>query len=87
MSPLYGDLHGLPPLLIVVGTAEVLLDDSRAFTLKAKAAGSDVTLGEWEGMVHCFPLFAPLIPEATEAWAQIVAFIQKHVGVEDLSPA
>ena len=80
MSPLYGELSGLPPLLIVVGTAEILLDDARAFARKAKADGNDVTLGEWEGMVHCFPLFAPLIPEATEAWTQICAFIRQHAG-------
>ncbi len=82
MSPLYGDLRGLPPLLIVVGTAEILLDDARSFASKAREAGVEVILGEWEGMVHCFPLFAPLIPEATEAWAQICAFIRQHAAVE-----
>jgi acetyl esterase/lipase len=84
MSPLYGDLRGLPPLLIVVGTAEIMLDDARAFARKAQQAGTAVTLGEWEGMVHCFPLFAPLIPEATQAWAQICAFIRQHAGVEEV---
>jgi acetyl esterase/lipase len=84
LSPLYADLQGLPPLLIVVGTAEVLLDDARAFARKAKEAGVAVTLGEWEGMVHCFPLFAPLIPEATEAWAQVCAFIRQYAGEEKL---
>lgn len=83
MSPLYGDLRGLPPLLIVVGTAEILLDDARAFADKAKAAGVDVTLGVWEGMVHCFPLFAPLISEATQAWAQICDFICQYAGVKN----
>jgi acetyl esterase/lipase len=82
MSPLHGDLRGLPPLLIVVGTAEILLDDARAFARKAETAGVDVILGEWEGMVHCFPLFAPLIPEATQAWTQICAFIRQHCGVK-----
>ncbi len=79
MSPLYADLGGLPPLLIVVGTAEILLDDARSFARKAQAAGVDVTLGEWEGMVHCFPLFAPIIPEATQAWQQTCDFIRQHV--------
>jgi epsilon-lactone hydrolase len=82
MSPLYGDLQGLPPLLIVVGTDEIMLDDARAFARKAKEAQAEVTLGEWEGMVHCFPLFAPLIPEATEAWAQICTFIRQHAGLK-----
>ncbi len=87
MSPLYGDLHGLPPLLIVVGTAEILLEDARAFAQKASKAGSMVTLGEWEGMVHYFPLFAPLIPEATEAWAQICAFIRQYARMKREIPA
>ncbi len=84
LSPLYGNLAGLPPVLIVVGTAEILLDDARAFARKAKEAGTDVTLGEWDGMVHCFPLFAPLIPEATEAWDQICAFIRQYAGGNEL---
>jgi epsilon-lactone hydrolase len=80
MSPLHGDLRGLPPTLIVVGTAEILLDDACSFAQKAQAAGSDVTLSVWEGMVHCFPLFSPLFPEATQAWAEICAFIKEHAG-------
>lgn len=80
MSPLHGDLRGLPPLLLVVGTDEILLDDARAFARKAQAAGTTVTLSEWEGMVHCFPLFAPLIPEASAAWAQVCQFIRRHAG-------
>ena len=87
MSPIYGDLHGLPPLLIVVGTTEIMLDDSRAFAQKAKESGVTMTLGVWEGMVHCFPLFAPLIPEANEAWAQICTFIQQYARVGNLTKA
>ncbi len=76
ISPLYGDLHGLPPLFICVGTNETMLDDSTRFAEKAKAAGVDVTLRIWEGMVHCFPLMAPLFPEATQALDEICAFIR-----------
>ena len=76
ISPLYGDLHGLPPLFICVGTHETMLDDSTHFAEKAKAAGVDVTLRVWEGMVHCFPLMAPLFPEATRALDEICAFIR-----------
>ncbi len=53
-SPLHGDLHGLPPLLLVAGTAEVLLDDTRRFAAAASAAGVDVTLDLYEGMPHAF---------------------------------
>lgn len=53
-SPLHGDPHGLPPLLLVAGTAEVLLDDTRRFAAAASAAGVDVTLDLYEGMPHAF---------------------------------
>ena len=78
ISPLYGEMKGLPPLLITVGTAENGLNDSLHFAEKAKAAGVDVTLRVGEGMVHCYPLFAPLFPEATQAMAEISAFIKAH---------
>jgi acetyl esterase/lipase len=80
ISPLYGDLHGLPPMLIHVGGDEVLLDDSTRFAEKAKDAGVDVTLKVGEGMFHCFPLCAPLFPEARQAMDEICAFIKTHIG-------
>ena len=79
ISPLYGDLHGLPPLLIHVGGDEILLDDSIRFAEKAKKAGVDVTLKVGEGMFHCFPVCAPLFPEATQAMEEICDFIKKHL--------
>ncbi len=79
ISPLYGDLHGLPPLFISVGTNESLLDDSLRFAEKATAADVDVTLKAGEGMIHCYPLLAPLFPEATEAMNEICSFIKKHL--------
>jgi acetyl esterase/lipase len=80
ISPLFGDLHGLPPLYISIGEYETLLDDSTRFAAKAKDAGVDVTLRVGEKMVHCYPLMAPLFPEATQELANICQFIQKHVG-------
>ncbi len=82
ISPLYGDLRGLPAIMIQVGDHEILLDDSLRFAEKARAAGVDVTLHVWEGMVHCFPLFAPMFPEATQAWDETIAYIKKHLHVE-----
>jgi monoterpene epsilon-lactone hydrolase len=79
ISPLYGDLQGLPPILIEVGDHEILLDDSRRFAEKARSVGVDITLRVWEGMVHCFPLFAPMFPEATQAWDETIAYIKKHL--------
>jgi epsilon-lactone hydrolase len=81
ISPLYGDLHGLPPVLIEVGDHEILLDDSVSFAQKAKDAGVDVTLHVWEGMVHCFPILAPMFPEATAAWEEIIAYIKLKLKV------
>jgi monoterpene epsilon-lactone hydrolase len=87
ISPLYGDLHGLPPLLIYVGEYETLLDDSIRFAAKAEAAGVEVTLRVGEGMVHCYPLMAPLFPEATKALEEICTFIQTHAGKERMPTA
>lgn len=78
ISPLYADLHGLPPILIHVGEDEVLLSDSTRFAEKAKDAGVDVTLKVGEQMLHCFPLLAPLFPEARQAMDEICAFIKTH---------
>ena len=80
MSPLFGDLVGLPPLRIYVGDYEMLRDDSIRFADKAKAAGVDVTLTVGEEMVHCYPLLAGLFPEATAAMDEIGAFIKSQVN-------
>lgn len=78
ISPLFGDLRGLPPLMIVVGDYEVFRDDSVRFAEKAKVAGVDMTLRVGPEMVHVFPLLAPFFPEATAQLEEICAFIKKH---------
>lgn len=76
-SPLYGDLKGLPPLLIQVGTDEVLLSDSTRFAEKVKAAGVDVTLDVWENMIHVWPIFfTSFVPEARQALAKVAEFVE-----------
>jgi len=52
VSPLYRDLRGLPPLLLQVGSDEVLLDEALGLGERAKVAGKDVTVEEWPAMVH-----------------------------------
>lgn len=74
VSPLFGDLRGLPPLLLQVGDAEILLSDSTRFAEKARAAGVDVTLQVYAHMPHVFQGFAPLLPEAVQALAHIGEF-------------
>jgi epsilon-lactone hydrolase len=79
ISPLFGDLNGLPSLFINSGMDDELFDDGRLFAEKARAAGVDVTFRAGEKMLHCYPLLAPMFPEATEAMDEIVAFIRKHI--------
>ena len=57
LSPLFADLHGLPPTLVHVGSREVLLDDSRQFSDKARQQGVDVTLEIHTGLWHAWPVF------------------------------
>ena len=80
ISPLYGDLDNLPPLLIFAGEDELLRDDSIRFAQKAKKAGVKVTLRVGEGMFHCYPACAPLFPEATRARDEIGVFIKNHAN-------
>lgn len=79
-APLHADCTGLPPLLIQVGDAETLLDDSTRFAAKAEAAGVDVTLEVWPEMVHVFQASAGFVPESDEAIAKIAVFLGKHLG-------
>jgi monoterpene epsilon-lactone hydrolase len=79
-APLYADLHNLPPLLIQVGTAEILLDDATRLANKATAAGVNVTLEPWEDMIHVWQLFAPMLPEGQQAIERIGAFMQQHAA-------
>lgn len=59
-SPLFGDLRGLPPLLVQCGGREVILDDSTALAARAKKAGADVALNVFEPMIHVFQMFGEL---------------------------
>ena len=79
-SPLFADLEGLPPLLVHVGTAEVLLDDARRFEAAARQAGVDVTLEEWEDMIHVWHTFAAMLPEAQKAVDGVGAFIKQQLA-------
>jgi phosphinothricin tripeptide acetyl hydrolase len=67
VSPLYGNPCGLPPVLVQVGTRELLLEESRRFTESARRVGVEVTLQEWPGLIHVWQFFAPLVPESNQA--------------------
>ncbi|VVB95245.1 Arylesterase [uncultured archaeon] len=81
ISPLYADLHGLPPMLIQVGSHEIMLSDSTRFADKARNAGVDVTLKVWDGMWHVFQSTGLSLPEARQAINEIGVFVKKHLGV------
>jgi len=81
-APLYADLSGLPPLLIQVGTAEVLLDDSTRLAERARSAGVDVTLEVWDDMIHVFQFFASMLPEGQQAIDRIGEFVREHTGAK-----
>jgi monoterpene epsilon-lactone hydrolase len=78
VSPLFADLHGLPPLLVLVGTAELLLSDAQRLAAAAADAGVDVTLQVGEGLPHAYPLVLGT-PEAAAATEQIRQFLTAHV--------
>ena len=80
LSPLMADLTGLPPMLLCIGTGEIHYDDTVNFAAKAKKQGDDVTLLEYEGMCHAFPILAPLFPEATDAMAKICSFMRARLA-------
>ena len=76
-SPLFGDWNGAPPLLILVGDAEVLLDDSRKLAEVAKAAGVDVTLSVYPEMPHIWTMSYPAFPEAVEGVTEMAEFVAR----------
>ncbi len=79
LSPVYADFAGFPPLLIQVGSREVLLSDAFRLARKARAAGTEVTLDVWDGMWHVWQ-DVPGLPEAEQACAELGAFFTAHLN-------
>jgi acetyl esterase/lipase len=80
LSPLYADLRDLPPLLVQVGSDEVLLDDALGLGERARAAGVDVTVEEWPAMIHVWHWFLPMLAEAERAIGVIGAFVRARLA-------
>ncbi|MCC7365549.1 MAG: alpha/beta hydrolase [Dehalococcoidia bacterium] len=78
-SPLYADFHGFPPLLVQVGTAEVLFDDSARLAARACEAGVPVCFEPWPDMVHVWHIFAAIVPEAQAALDRMGSWIRARV--------
>ena len=79
-SPIHADLTGLPPLLIQVGGAEELIEDSILLEARAKECGVDVTLETWEDMFHVWHMYAPMLPEGQQAIDRIGEFVRGKTG-------
>ena len=77
-SPLFASLAGLPPLPVLVGTADVLLSDSERLAAAATQAGVDVTLHVGDGLPHVYPIMLGT-PEAAAATGQIGTFLRARV--------
>jgi acetyl esterase/lipase len=83
VSPMLGDFTGLPPLEILVGSTEVLLDDSVSVAESCRAAGGQVDLQVWREMPHVFPMYR-FLPEAQMAMQRIVAFVDRHTTLHSV---
>lgn len=80
-SPLYADLRGLPPLLVYVGSTEVLLDDAVRLVDRARAAGVEAELRIGEEMIHVWPIFISVgLPEARATIGEMAQFIQQQLA-------
>ncbi|WBO21342.1 alpha/beta hydrolase [Sphingomonas abietis] len=79
-SPLFGDLHGLPPLLIQVGGDEALLDDSVRFARRAGSEQVAVTMQVWPHMFHEFQAWAPDLPAASAAMDDAATFLDRALA-------
>ena len=79
-SPLYADLSGLPPVYVIVGSGEVLLNDAKSLDENLKAAGGRAELTVWPGMPHAFPVFSRLVPEGRQAIRDISSFLTAQLA-------
>jgi epsilon-lactone hydrolase len=84
-APIHADLRGLPPLLVLAGEAETLLDDARRIAARAREAGVDVRLEIEPDMIHAWPLFASAFPRAQRTIEEMAAFVRSHLTGEPAS--
>lgn len=77
ISPLFGQLEGLPPILVQASKSEVLYDDSVRFVKKARQAGLKITFQQWSGLIHWWHMFGSM-PEAKDAIQKVIRFINSN---------
>lgn len=78
ISPVFADYAGFPPLLVQVGSEEVLLDDARRVVAAARRDGVAAQLCVWNGQPHVFQMLAHIIPEGRAAIADVATFVREH---------
>lgn len=83
LSPVFADYTGLPPLLLQVGSTEVLYSDAVRVADQAKRAGVEHTLQVWEQMPHVFHALAAWLPEASMALREIGVFVNARLSQSD----
>jgi len=86
-SPLYADFHGLPPLFMLAGSTETLLDDTRRVAERARAAGLSVECGIGRDLPHVWPIYAPFMPEARRALDDSARFVTRVTMADDTARA
>lgn len=84
-SPLHSDLQGLPPLPLLVGSSETLLDDSTRLADRANAVGVEATVEVWDDMIHDWPVFAAMLPEGQRAIERAGLFIREQTQCRESS--
>jgi len=80
VSPALADLHDMPPLLVQVGSDEILYDDAQMIVDRMEAAGRDVRLQIWQGMTHAWPAYGDLVPEAAASVKEVGLFCRKWLN-------
>ena len=80
LSPIYGDMHGFPPAILTTGTRDLLLSNTVRVHRKLREAGVEAQLEVFEGMSHAQYQFDDRVPETKEAFGEIAAFLDKHLG-------
>jgi monoterpene epsilon-lactone hydrolase len=78
VSPVHGDLSGLPPILVQVSDTEMLRDEGRRYVNKAAASGTNAVLQRWRHVPHVWQIFYPDLPQAAEAFDEIEVFFERY---------
>jgi acetyl esterase/lipase len=79
VSPVHGDMTGLPPFLVHVGECEVLHDDAERIVDKAKEAGVDARLKTLPGLIHTTEYWCHYVPEGLASLNEVGAYLKSHV--------